>query len=161
MRRGFRTWGPADAAACSDLYWPALVAVVLLRAGSPDGQRNAGPTGDPASDNYSPWVWLNAWGTRRRGDAARAGDVTEGLQHSGMVVAAVPDQLNALTAADKAQLDHRMAGQWPAATHLAASAALVIAMHSRPSLLTKRCLPGPGRIRTRWLVIWVERPTPL
>ena len=37
-------------------------------------------------------------------DEARAGDVMEGLQHSGMVVAAVPDQLNALTAADKAQL---------------------------------------------------------
>ena len=61
----------------------------------------AEPTGDPSADDYSPWVWINAWGTAGAIDAARAGDVTEGLQHSGMVVAAVPDQLNALTAADK------------------------------------------------------------
>ena len=26
----------------------------------------AEPTGDPSADGYSPWVWINAWGTRRR-----------------------------------------------------------------------------------------------
>ena len=52
-----------------------------------------------------PGSGFNAWGTAGAIDDARAADVTEGLQHSGMVIAAIPDQLNALTAADKAQLD--------------------------------------------------------
>jgi hypothetical protein len=79
-------------------------AVALLVAAAPSAGA-AEPTGDPSADDYSPWVWINAWSTAGAIDGARAGDATEGLQHSGMVVAAVPDQLNALTAADKAQLD--------------------------------------------------------
>ena len=85
----------------------AIVAVLLLSApaSTAAADTTSGPSGDPASDTYSPWVWLQAWGTAGAVDAARAGDTTEGLQHSGMIVAAVPDQLNALTAADKTQLD--------------------------------------------------------
>src|SRR5664279_5301892 len=82
----------------------ALVTGVLFVVAA-SAANAAEPTGDPASDSYSPWVWLSAWSDASAKDAARAGDVTEGLQHSGMVVAAVPDQINALTPADRAQLD--------------------------------------------------------
>ena len=80
-----------------------LLAAVLFLVAAPSASA-VEPTGDPASENYSPWVWLHAWGAAGAIDGARAGDVVEGLQHSGMVVAAVPDQLNGLTADDKAQL---------------------------------------------------------
>src|SRR5664279_3345404 len=81
-----------------------VAALLMLTAPVASADTTSGPSGDPASDSYSPWVWLSAWGSSGAIDSARAGDTTEGLQHSGMVVAAVPDQLNALTAADKAQL---------------------------------------------------------
>ena len=95
----------------------SLTAAVLLVVAAPAAGA-AEPTGDPSADDYSPWVWINAWGNASARDEARAGDATEGLQHSGMVVAAVPDQLNALTAADKAQLDTAWHGSGLLAAHL-------------------------------------------
>jgi len=82
----------------------SLTALLLLVVAAP-GAGAAEPTGDPSADDYSPWVWINAWGNASARDEARAGDAIAGLQHSGMVVAAVPDQLNALTPAEKGQLD--------------------------------------------------------
>ena len=74
-----------------------------------------------------------------------------------MVVAAVPDQLNALTAADKAQLDTAWHGSgllqltWQRAQHWATEAFQAVAT-------TKQCRLGRRRIRIRWPVIWVARP---
>ena len=82
----------------------SVVALAVLLVAAPAASA-AEPTGDPSADGYSPWVWINAWGDASARDAARAGDAMEGFQHSGMVIAAVPDQANALTPADKAQLD--------------------------------------------------------
>ena len=95
--------------------------------------------------------------TRRRRDAARAGDAMEGLQHSGMVVAAVPDQAQRAHTSGQGPAGHRLARQRPAATHLAASAHWAGSAHSRPSRPTRPCLPGRRRIRIRWPVIWVAR----
>ena len=86
----------------------SLTTAALLLA-APPGAGAAEPTGDPSADDYSPWVWINAWGNTAARDEARDGDVTAGLQHSGMVVAASPDQLNAFTPTDKDQLT----AAWP------------------------------------------------
>ena len=39
----------------------SLIAAVLLVVAAPAAGA-AEPTGDPSADDYSPWVWINAWG---------------------------------------------------------------------------------------------------
>ena len=42
-----------------------LTAAALLVIAAPMAGA-AEPNGDPSTDDYSPWVWLNAWGSGRR-----------------------------------------------------------------------------------------------
>ncbi len=114
-----------------------IMALLVLAApvASAAADTTSAPSGDPASDSYSPWMWGSAWGNASARDAARADDVTEGLQHSGMVVAAVPDQLNALTADDKAKLTTAWQGgglldlTWQRANHWSSDAFQAVATH--------------------------------
>ena len=66
------------------------------------------PSSDPISDDYSPWAWMKAWDPVSAADAYNAviaGEVHDGLNKTGMVIAAKPEQYSALTPDDLVKLD--------------------------------------------------------